>query len=152
MKRKDSWVTRKNSAQKKTSKKLSGFLKTAHLTPLTGAIRVPSLLSKTRDNADPAGPSPPLVLWRALMRLKPESFYPSQSNSLWTAALKMVAVTAASRTSPSNMPRSTTWSSSPSIHTHQDAENLEHASTHRKRLPMLKSNRTRVLRKTVPAR
>merc|ERR1719336_1720861 len=51
----------------------------------TGSPPELSPQSRTRDSADPAGPSPPLVLWRELTSLQTEAFSPSLSSSSLTA-------------------------------------------------------------------
>merc|ERR1739844_822239 len=62
-------------------------LRTTSLLPTlsTGSLPELSPQSRTRDSADPAGPSPPLVLWRELTRSPLVPLPPSLSSSSSTA-------------------------------------------------------------------
>merc|ERR1712013_454592 len=54
-------------------------------TLLTGELLVPSPQSRTKDSADPAGPSPPLVPLKVLTKSLPERFFLSLSSKLLIA-------------------------------------------------------------------
>ena len=60
---------------------------------LTGEPRVPSTLSKTKDNADHAGPSLPFLQLRDTTSSKPVLSFPSQSKKLLTATPKAKVAT-----------------------------------------------------------
>merc|ERR1719336_3225154 len=100
-------------------------LRTTHqlLTPSTGSPRELSPQSRTRDSADPAGPSPQLALWRELTSSPTEPFSPSLSSSSstatrtdpWDAAVAPWKV-------PSSGTRTTWLTSNPTTHTRDSTE------------------------------
>merc|ERR1719336_3254657 len=105
----------------------------AETPPLRTTLQLPTLStgsppelspqSRTRDSADPAGPSPPLVLWRELTSSQTEPFSPSLSSSSltvtrtdpWDAAVAPWKV-------PSSGTRTTWLTSSLTTHTRELTE------------------------------
>merc|ERR1712187_719049 len=101
----------------------------------TGDPRVLSPQSRTRDNADPAGLSPPLVPLRVLTSSRTDSSSPSLRNNSLSAPSRTTAAMVDSWTTPSSTSSKTDLSSSLSTHTPLDLDRLVHA--HMPRLPLL---------------
>jgi len=88
---------------------------------------VQSPLLRTKDNADHAGPSPPLVLLKVPTSSPLEILFPSPSNNSSPAPLKTVDAMVDSWTTLSLTPDPTHWSLNPNTHTPLHGEELEPA-------------------------
>merc|ERR1711997_181140 len=113
-------------------------------TPLTGSPLEPSPQSRTRDNADHAGPSPPPEPSRVPTRSPLEPFFPSlssKSSTALTSSTDTQALDAMVETNPlpSNISRPTRPNWNPSTHT---LPRTEPAHTRKPLPPPLKSAHT----------
>merc|ERR1719198_335086 len=106
---------------------------------LTGEIKVQFNQSKTKDNVDHAGLSPPLLLWRVLISLKLESFLSFQSNNLLIAIPNPMDVTVVLRCMLLSMLRRTLKNLSKVTHTPERLVKLAKPKKLRKLLRLLPS-------------
>merc|ERR1712127_858659 len=112
--------------------------------PLTGELKELSTQFKTKDNAVPAGPSPPLLLWRVLTSSRLDPFSNLLNLNLLIAPSKTVDAMVDLRLLLSLMLCKTQWSLKLLTHTllGPDLANIANTRESSKLHPTLLSNTT----------